>query len=239
VDPVEKALALRKALPLKAKMPSAAFDRRLRRPREILTCIHKHESSKAVLYEARRQYIVSLCAAYEAFWRDFLKLMIDSHHFSPSYFQRLRQQKFTFLDLHRIIGNKLTLGELITCSYTFQGTDILNRVCKEVFDLDFFSDFAKTKFSIGPFYKKDKKNMESVVVEGDKYLRYRVSIDKCFQIRHDTVHDTGTRYRPSAKTLSRLEGNTHMFSLIGSMLLKSRLDEMYAKKTTPQRRHNH
>jgi hypothetical protein len=225
MNPVQKALALRKSLPLKARVPSTAFIRRLRRPQEILRCIEKYVTNKGVLYEARRHYVVALCAAYEAYWRDFFKLMIDSHHFSHSHIQRLRQQRFTFSDLHQIIGNKLTLGELITCSYTFQSTDILNQVCQEVFDLDFFAEFAKFKFRIEPVYKKSK--MKPTVLEGSKYLRCRANIDRGFQIRHDTVHDTGYRYQPSASSLIHLEGNIHTFNLFGSIVLESRIDEMY------------
>ena len=77
--------------------------------------------------------------------RDFVKQTVDAQRFGNIDMRRLRNHKFSFSDLQQILGQRLTLGELIASSYTFQGSEVVNQVCQEVFGVDLFARMAKVR----------------------------------------------------------------------------------------------
>lgn len=239
---VDKAVALRKSLPLKAKEPFWAFQGHLRRPRTILATVEKKDVPSAVLFEARRWYIVALCAAYEVHWRQFIRRTLDANPLKRTDLRNLRKHKFSFEDLHSILGNQLTVGELVAAAYVFQGTDVLNQVARDVFDLDLFGGFAKKKFritvEISEYPKTPPKSRTSTVLTGKKVLGRRPLIDGAFAIRHETVHDTGTRFRPNLKKVTDIESSMLMFNLSLSTYWEGLLETNEEEKITEPGRAN-
>ena len=221
MTPVEKAIKLRKSLHLRSKAPQIAFQRRLEMPRAILKCVEEHELNSRLFNEARRHYVVCLCSAFELYWRDFIKQTVDANKIGNIDIRRLRNHKFSFSDLQLILGQRLTLGELIANSYTFQGTEVLNQVCQDIFSVDLFAGISKIQFT----YVEPKTLKESTpsFLKGVEILKHRDDIDRCFSIRHETVHNTGTQFRVSQKTLRNLEGTMGLFNLFASIVLESKL----------------
>ena len=225
MNPVEKALELRKSLRLRSKQPETAFVRRLRWPRSIMRCVEQHERNGGLLNEARRQYAVSLCAAYEIYWRDFLKQTIDVQRFGAFEIRRLRNHKFTFPDLQQILGKRLTLGEIVACSYTFQGTEVINQVCQDIFRLDLFAIMGKVRFKIEIAEPKTEAQAKPAYLKGVDILKSRQAVDRCFAVRHETVHNTGTRFRLSPKDLNKIERSMSSFNFFSSIILEEELEK--------------
>ncbi len=226
MKPVDKALELRKSLPLRAKKPSDAFNRKINRSRKVLQAVENQSiRDRTTLFEARRLHVVSMCAAYEAFWRDYLKSLIDSYKMPTKNSQNLQRIKFSFPELTKIIGNELTLGELITCSFSFQSTEIIQTFCREVFDIDFFGIFAKAEFTL-----ELRKSKKTVVFKGIEIFKERSLIDECFTIRHETVHDSGVRFKISESKMAKFFSATREFCFIGSVILSREIEDKFSLK---------
>jgi len=114
---VDKALILRESAYLKSKQPEKSFQNRLKNPRKILELVEHSSASNSVKLEGRRCYLVSLCAAFEIYWRDFFREMIDEHRIAIEKANHLNKVTFSYSDIREIVGKRLTLGELVaTCS---------------------------------------------------------------------------------------------------------------------------
>ncbi len=228
ITPFDKALALRTSLPLKAKEPFWTFQGRMRHPRAILTMLEKNGAPSAVLFEARRWYVVALCAAYEVYWRSFVKVTLDTSSLKLADLGSLRKNKFSFEDLRSIFGHQLTLSELVAAAYIFQGTDVVNQVAREVFNLDLFGALADKKYRItievGGNRKGKFESKSTVVRKGQDVLRFRPLIDKAFSIRHETVHDTGSRFRLSSAKAAAISSAMFEFNVLVSLCWESILN---------------
>ncbi len=225
MNPVEKALELRKSLRLRSKKPETAFRRRLRWPRIILRCVEQHEQDGGLLNEARRQYAVTLCTAYEIYWRDFVKQAIDAQRFGAIEIRRLRNHKFTFPDLQQILGKRITLGEILACSYTFHGTEVINQICQDVFRLDLFARIGNSRFKIEIVNPKTKAEAKPLYLEGVDVLKFRQKVDRCFEVRHETVHNTGTRFRLSPIDIDEMERNMSSFNFFSSIIFEQEMSK--------------
>lgn len=224
MKPIDKALELRKSLPLRAKKPSEAFNRKITRSGKVLKVIEDQPSrDRSTLFEARRLHVVSMCAAYEAFWRDYLKSLIDSHNIPTKNSQNLKNIRFSFPELSKIIGNELTLGELITCSFSFQSTDIVQAFCKDVFDIDFYRIFAESEFTL-----ELRKSKRTVLFEGIEIFKERNLIDECFMIRHETVHDSGVGFKISEAKMSDFFKTMRDFCFVGSLILSREIEDKFS-----------
>ena len=227
---IEKILKLRKSAPLKAKEPFRAFRSRLSKPYAVLFIVEKNTKNNTLIHEARRQFVVSLASAYETYWRDFIKTTINDSEIKNLYLENIRNTKFSFDELHQIMGHKLTLGELISASYTFQSTDVINCVVKNIFNIDLFASFAKAKYkmTVREVVKKRKNKKPrafSQIIKGTDILRDRKYIDRCFEIRHETVHDTGARFKLSSKNIQKMHGVMFYFN----WFLSSKLEDEIKK----------
>ncbi|MDD5756955.1 MAG: hypothetical protein PHR23_06725 [bacterium] len=226
MNPIEKALKLRKSIPLKSKEPYWAFQNRLIKPNRILSEIEKIIKNKSLLYEARRQYIISLCAAFEIFWRDYVKITLNKYKLTEKSLENIKNIKFTFKDIHNILGYKLTIGELIASIYTFQDPDIINQVANEVMGFDFYKILSKTKYQITIEIVKEKSIISDKTVDGKEILENIKCIKKCFLIRHEAVHDTGNRFRVTRKNIAAMHNAMHLFILIGGLCWESEVEKL-------------
>jgi hypothetical protein len=188
--------------------------------------VEQHEQNGGLLNEARRQYAVSLCAAYEIYWRDFVKQTIDAQRFGSIEIRRLRNHKFTFPDLQQILGKRITLGEIVACSYTFQGTEVVNQVCQDVFRLDLFARMGNVRFKIEIVKPKTEAEKKPNYLKGVDVLKFRQAVDRCFAVRHETVHNTGTRFRLSPRDLYGIEGNMVSFNFFSSIILEKEIEKI-------------
>jgi len=229
LDPIEKALKLRKSLPLKSKDPFWAFHSRLQRSAVVMRIVEQHSKSNTALYEARRQYVVALCAAFEIYWRDFIKVTLDRYHPREGQLKNLRTYKFSFWELQQILGHRLTLGELVSAAFTFQGTAVVNTVAHDIFNFDLFGILAAKRFKITVDFLEPRNSASeqtlSHTIEGTQVLKSRIFIERCFTIRHETVHDTGVRFRPSKTTVGRMAAAMNLFNLIASLVFEQEVEK--------------
>ncbi|MEE9170269.1 MAG: hypothetical protein V3U73_10910 [bacterium] len=215
IKPIDKALLLRKSKHLRSKEPYSAFRRRLRRPQEILTHIEENISDRGVKYEARRHYIVSMMAAFEIYWRDLLRRTIDEYELTTKQLTRVNEIKLNLLDLYRVTGEKLTVGELLTSAYSFQSHPGIEQLVGNLFKVGLYTELRLPHVEIvagvdwkGAGAEEFNNSVIDLVVK-----EIIPTIDRCQMIRNHTVHDTGTLYRPSSETIGQYRLHVSVFNV--------------------------
>lgn len=205
MKPTAKITELRRFKRLVSRDPTSGFLRRICWPRELLALSERHAGSHALKYEARRMYLVSLCAAFEIFWRDFMKVCVDEARLSYQDLQHMSKPVIGISDVALMIDQKATMGELVSCSYTFQGCDVIDKAFSEIFRFKPYQLIEKTKLNL-----LDPKSGKRIELTGEDILNERNIIDRCFQIRHETVHNVGSGFRPSLASIA--EGKRAMIA---------------------------
>jgi len=198
LNTLEKIAEIRRSEHLKASMPEDAFFSRLRWPKQLLDLAEKSSIPNAAKFEARRQYLVALCAAFEIYWRDFLRMCVDETRLGEKHLSHLSKQAFTIAEIATIVGRKVTFGELLSYSYRFQSTATVNRAFSEIFSFDAFARLGKERYAVFEVLRKRRKKgrvpMRATLL-GTDVLRICPKIDACFKIRHETVHNLGSLSR--------------------------------------------
>ncbi len=111
-------------------------------------------------------------------------------------------------------------------AYSFQSTSAVNLAVSHLLDIDAFSEFSRAKYEIKEVVPKRSSSKRKPLVEtlaGAKILSHTARIDRCFDIRHDTVHHTGSRYRVSATQLADFRASMATFNLFFSLFIELRV----------------
>ena len=234
MNTLERALALRKSAHLRSKEPMRVFLNRLREPRRILGLVERSRIHPATKLEARRLFLVSVSAAFEAYWREFVRINVDKHQVPVSTISHLKRASFSLGDVQRIIGKKLTLGELIASSYSFQGTDAVNAALSEILQVKLLTEFGEAEFTIREVPRKNrskKRPLASALIRGRQILKGTCpAIERCFVIRHETVHNTGTIFRVHDRETRLMENAAWQFNAFLGMHLESRFKEIWGRR---------
>ena len=192
----------------------------MRRARELCDFVEKSKLPGGVKCEARRLYLVVLCAAFEIFWRDFLKLCIDEFRPNEEQLSHLTKQSFTIAEMAEIASKRVSFGELISYGYRFQSTEAVNRAFSEVFSFDAFGGLGRATFGLfEPMSRKRKpvREMFRRPMHGSSILKLCPKIDACFKIRHETVHNLGTIHRVSRRQVLDFEGAISTFNHVAGI----------------------
>lgn len=217
--------SLRKNILLSASDPFAAFNNRLHSPLTILALVEKSQITETAKYEARRQYIVSLATAFEIFWRDVARDLLDSPLTCRNNLKKVKDIKFSINEILHINKNKISVGEIISAVYVFNSIEIVNSIVSDILGFDLFLNFSKCKFNL--LFKTTEKETSLFKGSGESVLSSSgLSVGKCFEIRHDTVHNTGLAFKMSPEDVIGIHTGMYLFnsSLLG--YIKSRSQEI-------------
>jgi hypothetical protein len=234
MKPIEKALLLRKSARLRSKEPMRLFINRLREPERILKLVERQHVSSATRLEARRQFLVSVCAAFEGYWRAFVRVNVDAHRIPASALEHLKKISFTLADIHNVVGRRLTMGELVSCSFAFQGPDAVNASLSEILQTKVFTEFAKARFTIRevPQARRPKKRpLLRSELTGEQMLKStRDDLERCFEVRHDTVHNTGALHRVTEMDALMIANSAWQFNTFLGAHIEKRFAELWGPR---------
>ena len=215
MKPVEKALQVRRNRHIKSPDPMLAYHRRVGVAREVWEVAEVHGSPKAKR-EARRLFLVAVAAGFELYWRDFIRILIDEDEISIGTSPQLGRIQFSLSEVQQIVGRKMSFGELVSCAYTFQSAEMVNRALSDIFSIDVFGQLHREPLEFVEVPRKNRSKMRGplirITVSGNDVLRLVPQIQRCFEIRHSTVHDTGTRYNLTQKETMEIEAAIGLFN---------------------------
>lgn len=230
---IDKVHELRKSIHIRSSAPRRAYMNRIRRPKKILKIIEEKNPATSILYEARRAYVVSLACAFEIFWRELVKSSIDDANIDQTKLQGLESIKMSMRELAGVFRHNMTLGELISCSFSFQGVEQVNKAISVLLGIDAFSEYRTYKFQ---FYTVDSETKDFVALVptcfGPEALKRSKFINQCFEIRHDSVHNTGTRFRVKPDLIHRMEDALWLFNLTFGIFAEKKFTELITKSYT-------
>ena len=234
MKPLEKALLLRKSARLRSKEPMRLFLNRLREPGRLLKLIEGQPLSAATKREARRQYLVCVCAAFETYWREFVRVNVDRHRIPASALEHLKRVSFTLADVHKVVGRKVSLGELVSCSFSFQCAEAVNVAVSEILQVKVFSEFAEARFSlreVRPKKSSRKRPPFKSEIAGRDILKSTCgAIDRCFAIRHDTVHSTGIVHRVAEREAVLVANAAWQFNTFVGTHVERRFSTLWGRR---------
>jgi hypothetical protein len=229
--PLEKALALRKSAHLRAKEPLAVYNRRLQAPRKILELVEGTALPPRVKREARRLFAVTVAAAFESYWREFIRVTVDTNNISAQHLAHLRKVSFTVAEVHDIVRRQVSLGELVAGTYTLQGMDIVAQAWSELLGIDFLKRFSECRFAIIEEPRKNRSRPRPIartVVAGKDILRRHLkNLQRCYVVRHDTVHDTGARHRLSERDPLAFENASFNLIIFPSLFVENEVERLW------------
>ena len=239
---IDRALELRVTGKRRSPDPSRAYQNRLEAPRQVLETIETSSLPARVKLEARRLFVVCICAAFESFWRDVVRSMVAELGVSVTLRRNLRKQTFSLGDLGDILGRELTLAELVSCSYTFQHPEIVNRSMSDILSIDVFCEFKQSHFALVEVPRKNRKPetpLARVELTGEFALKRIPLIERCFTIRHETVHHVGHVYRPTYRNVLEMENAVWIFNEFLSMFVGGRVDKAARKQSNSSLQRTH
>lgn len=226
---VDRVLQIRMAGQRRSPSASRAYQNRLKNPRRVLETIESSSLPTGPKLETRRLFIVSVCAAFESFWRDIVRSTVAEIGVSDALRKSLRRQSFSLGDLTDVLGEELTLAELVSCSYTFQSPEVVNRALSEALSIDVFGEFRKARFALVEVPRENCKSNSPPArseVRGEFALKKIPLIERGFKIRHETVHHVGHVHRPTYANVLEIENAVWIFNeflgmFVGARILKS------------------
>jgi hypothetical protein len=143
---------------------------------KLFNQIQKRISSKGLVQEAKKQYVISYVTAIEVYFKDsFLSLLEVLGNERTA---RLVDSKFSIHELKKIIENNISINEVMTSHFNFQDLDKINKVFSELLCINFFETLKNEKYKItrgGDDYYLDK----------DFYK----AVNFLLELRHEIVHD--------------------------------------------------
>ena len=250
MKPLDRALSLRRSTRLRSMEPVRVFHNRLREPRRLLRLAEQKANAQSTRFEARRQFLVAVTAASELFWRVFVRINVDRCRLRSSTLDRLRKMTFTLADVQTIAGRRLSLGELIAASYSFQGTNAVNVAFSEILQINVFSEFANESFAIvemewykvvkdaalgsagapGRKWTKAREPLITTIEGRDILKRDSAMVDRCYAVRHDAVHSSGRNHRVGAEEALRIENSVWEFNVVLGLFLETRFDKLWGPR---------
>ena len=201
------------------------FNRRMHTPSRLLKLIEESIINESAKKEFRRLYVVCLCAAFESHWREYYKHTINSIDQKLLNFENHPMEMFSHSDMSNIIGKNISLGELLSCSYVFNGPMSVNKAFSDLLQKDLFKEFRETKFRMSEVPSKDnnKRPLANAVFEGRSVLKHIKTIEKCFIVRHETVHNTGVRYNLTKYELLKISSSMFTFNSVFTLFIDNKL----------------
>lgn len=204
---VEKAIKIRANWIRRARRPHTAFSQRIHDALHLLAVVDKKGGDAQAAREARRNLVVALVAGFEIYWRETFRMLIDRHRIAPVNLKTLGKISFSPADVAIIVGRRLSIGELIACSHTFQSFEAVNRLASDMVGFDFFANFKSRTFRIAPADEKDRRVAPKDVAGVDIFKLHAGNVAKCLELRHNLAHDWPSRTSLTARTVQDFFGS--------------------------------
>jgi hypothetical protein len=161
---LSKVYEVRLNFALKSDEPDQAYKNRISSARDVWQIVEKYGPTSSKL-EARRLFLVAVAAGFELYWRDLIRSVVDRTKVSLKSAPHLGNIHFTLGDIQEIIGHKVSLGELISCSFSFQSADMVNRALSIVLGIDLFAELKRSSFMVTEVPRKNRSKKRGPLLQ--------------------------------------------------------------------------
>ena len=229
---VSKTLRLRKGAQEIPETPMEAYNKKISIPFAVYDHVKKIKikQKRVTLYELRRQCIVALVSGFEIYWRELIKILVDSYNVEKRILKKFNNKKIALSNFEDIDLHKISLGELITNGYTIQSLDSLNEIIEKILRKNVFDEFLdgmaiQKSSDLDQEEKECKRTMRDI-----GFKKFVKEIELVFEIRHETVHNFGTQYDISEEQLYNMHTSVTSFNMFYGAYVEVQFNDVYKQK---------
>lgn len=194
-------------------LPYDNFIDKLSSARELLFFVEENTKDKKIRLEARKHAVIVCVSAMETYFKNVARAFIDRRWVADDFLSTLKDNKFTLSDLSEIGKEKISIGEIVSVSQSFQNLEMINRIYTKMFGVgDFILEVESFKV---------ETEEEEFVLKGS-YPDFRREIEEMIRLRHLIVHHEGVR-RLGIERLGEMWRNLNAFVIAADSYILERV----------------
>ncbi len=150
---------------------------------ELLEFVEENKADKKIRREARKHFIITCVSAMEVYFKRMEEMLVDAQWTKSDFLAILRQNKITLADLIEIKKKKLSLGEIVSSSHSFEDLESINSVFSKILGV---TDFIKEVEALKSEVEEEKR-----IILKNNYPNFRKEIGELVRLRHLLIHHEG------------------------------------------------
>lgn len=196
---------------VKHLLPWDNFLEKFEGAKDLVDFIEKQETYEKIKQQARWNLVIMSVSAMEIYFKGTADIFIQGGWVSNSFFETIRQEKISLVDLVEIDKEKYTLGEIVSVTNDFQKLESINYFYSRMLGCkDFLKEVSEFKAPIGP---------DKFLILKDDNPEFRKEISKLVHDRHLVIHHD-TFDRPlNMQYLNKMTGTLMDFVYVADLYL--------------------
>jgi len=176
---------------------------------ELLMVIEDMKAKKEIKLEARKHFVIACVSGMELYFKKIIIVFVNSGWFHERFLTFIKQEKVSLADIYKIEKNRISLGEIISVTYSFQNLDSINKIMREMFGID---DFISEIKNYKPNIEEDDEGSLDIILQED-YPDFYKKISELVELRNIIVHHMGPR-RLGLNRLLEMWENLRAFMIV-------------------------
>lgn len=168
---------------IKYLLPYDNFVDRIDSAGGLVDFVEEQKANKEIKFEARKYFVITCISAMEIYFKRTAQVFIDSKWVKNDLLDILKQDKISLADLIEINKRELSIGEIVSVSYSFQDLESINRFYSKMFGV---TDFIKELEAV----EVETESKKHFTLKDD-YPDFRKKIRDLTNLRHIIIHHEG------------------------------------------------
>jgi hypothetical protein len=182
--------------------------------------VEENTKDKKLRLEVRKYFVVVCVSSMETYFSDTARVFVDFGWVKDDFLNSLGDTKITLSDLFEITKKSISIGEIVSVSYSFQTLETINRIYTKMLGVsDFISELEAFKVK----FEEQESVLEEFVLK-DSYPDFRRKIEEMIKLRHMVVHHEGFR-RLGLERLLQMWENLNSFVTAADYYLLEKVPE--------------
>jgi hypothetical protein len=182
---IERIELQRKTRP-KELLPYDNFLEKLMSALALFSFVENKAEDRGIKLEARKYVVVVCVSAMETYFKSVIKIFVDLGLAAGDIFNVFKEDKYSLGGLYELGKRRISIGEIISVSYSFQDLDAINRIFSKMLNVnDFIVEVAEHRVRI------DEDTFGEGFALIDDYPDFREQINELIRARHLIVHHEG------------------------------------------------
>jgi hypothetical protein len=217
LEAIIKRVSLARKSKIKHTLPYENFYDRISSVAELGNFIEASKADRGIRLEARNYFIVVCASGMEIYFKRMAQVFIDAKWVKDDFMDILKEDKVSLADVLEINKRKLSLGEIISVSRSFQDLESINRIYSKMLGV---TDFLK---EVETFEVEIKKGRRTTLK--NDYPDFRKQIGELLNLRHLIIHHEGFKGVVGLRRLSEMAYNLFAFIFAADDYILNKIPE--------------
>jgi hypothetical protein len=183
LESIVKRINIARKSKIKYLLPYDNFLDKIHSAGALVDFTEEQKASKETRLEARKYFVIVCVSAMETYFKRTAQVFIDSKWINDDFLSILKQDKISLADLLEINKKELSLGEIISVSYSFQDLESVDHIYSKMLGV---KNFLK-KVEI---FDVEINEGQHAMLKND-FPDFRKKIGELINLRHLIVHHEG------------------------------------------------